>query len=160
MREPEYENFQDYSEGKMPIVAIENYGFKTFYYLSPDKHTIYGITDNKITIGYYMSKKYIFLKKNERTKTKKIETPYSDLLGIKVDFNETEGHLGARIEVKGKEIDKETIKKIKKQIEVDKKKEIEKQMAEEVDKMMAEIDTDKIAKEVLEKISIIDEGIE
>ena len=56
LREPEFEDFQEYYEGKSPVEAIETYSFKLKYRLSPDKKTIYAFDSaGTIQFGYEQS---------------------------------------------------------------------------------------------------------
>ena len=53
MREPDFENFQEFYEGKNPVEAIDSYPFKTKFRVSPDKKTIYAFDSaGNIQFGY------------------------------------------------------------------------------------------------------------
>lgn len=54
MREREFEDFQDFYEGKSPMEAIEKYNFAYRYKLSPDKKMFYALDkDGRIAFGYF-----------------------------------------------------------------------------------------------------------
>lgn len=56
LRDREFEEFQDYYEGKKPLEAIESYSFKYMYRVFPDKKTIYAIdSEGNIAFGYWRS---------------------------------------------------------------------------------------------------------
>lgn len=56
LRDREFEDFQDFYEGKNPIEAIEQYDFTYHYKLSPDKKMIYALDkEGKIVFGYFRS---------------------------------------------------------------------------------------------------------
>ena len=56
LRDREFEDFQEFYEGKNPIEAIEQYDFTYRYKLSPDRKTFYAIdSEGKIAFGYYRS---------------------------------------------------------------------------------------------------------
>ena len=56
LRDREFEDFQEFYEGKNPIEAIEQYEFTYHYRLSPDKKTIYALDkEDKIVFGYFRS---------------------------------------------------------------------------------------------------------
>lgn len=56
MRDREFEEFQEFYEGKSPMEAIEQYSFIYRYKLSPDKKTFYALDkDGRIVFGYFKS---------------------------------------------------------------------------------------------------------
>lgn len=56
MRDQEFEDFQEYYEGKNPLQAIEQYQFKFRYKLSADMKNIYAFDkEGNLAFGYYRS---------------------------------------------------------------------------------------------------------
>lgn len=61
LREADFEDFQEFYEGKSPVEAIEKYPFKYKYRLSPDKKTIYAFDSaGVIQFGYEQSEFHEF----------------------------------------------------------------------------------------------------
>ncbi len=66
LRDREFEDFQDFYEGKSPIEAIEQYDFTYRYKVSPDKKTIYALDrDGRVAFGYFRSN-YTEFRRKER----------------------------------------------------------------------------------------------
>lgn len=65
LRDVDFEDFQDFCDGKDPVEAINTYSFQYKYRLSPDKKTIYAFDEKGLVqFGYTQTRLYEF-EKNE-----------------------------------------------------------------------------------------------
>lgn len=78
LRDREFEDFQEFYEGKNPLEAIEQYDFTYRYKVSPDKKTFYALDrEGKIVFGYFRSNYMEFSPEMEiRFGTDGDSTPY------------------------------------------------------------------------------------
>ena len=82
LRNQEFEDFQDFYQGKSPIEAIRDYSFKYKYRLSPDKKNIYAFdSSGKLQFGYEQS---AFIEFESEIRNKKLD---DDLTRVEIKYH-------------------------------------------------------------------------